>query len=102
MDGDYVLFQTNGTKSRHELTSHAIVGEPLTELIAYNEEHREWKGLCPVCLLSVELGRERGERGSRGEGEREGEGRGERGEGRGERWRGEGEREGEGRRDVNT
>jgi hypothetical protein len=26
------------------LTSHAIVGEPFTEFIPHNEEHREWKG----------------------------------------------------------
>ena len=25
-------------------TTHAIVGEPLTELTPHNEEHREWKG----------------------------------------------------------
>ena len=35
------------------LTSHAIVGEPFTELIPHNEEHREWKGSQLAELLHI-------------------------------------------------
>ncbi len=32
------------TNHMNSSTAHAIVGEPFTELIPHNEEHREWKG----------------------------------------------------------
>jgi hypothetical protein len=37
----HTMHDTNHTNSS---TIHAIVGEPFTELIPHNEEHREWKG----------------------------------------------------------
>ena len=37
------------------LTSHAIVAEPLTELIPHNEEYREWKCSQLAELLSLSI-----------------------------------------------
>ena len=41
--GECFMHSAVSVPARDCLTSHAIVGEPFTELIPHNEEHREWK-----------------------------------------------------------